>query len=466
MDPYKTSRLNNAIHRTLSELLHAAVKDPRIGFVTISGVELNRDHTLAKVYVSVMDDSEETRQLSLVGLKKARGFLQGRLGQALRLRQVPELRFIYDTSLDRSLNITTVLKDLEESGEFVAEEERRRQLSLEDLTPPDDFLSALCRGESFWVVPHWNPDPDAMGGALALAFALRAMDRDAVVFGYPDPPISVLDLPGFADTVPDDAADALLESDRPDTLVLVDCHRRERAGSLATVLEKIPHAWSIDHHMTTGRRTPVPGWQEPRACSTCTLLYRTIEVLAAGAGGRCQPFVFDLDMATCLYAGLYNDTGGFRFPNTLPVSFELAQRLASLGVDTAAVARQTLHRHRPEAVSLLRMVLGTFETTAQGRVLALHVDQTMLKEAKASLSDTEGLINIATATDGVQFVVFLKELQKGIWRLSLRSPGGGDVQAIAARYGGGGHRQAAGCTIEGDGAEIKQRLVADLVSQL
>ncbi len=463
MDPYKTSRLNNAIQQTLSELLEVAVKDPRVGFVTINGVELNRDHSVADVFFSVMGNAED-RQKSLAGLRKARGFLQGRLSKALRLRQVPELRFHYDQSLDRSMNIQTVLHQLEQSGEFEDERTRRSRLALDDFPPPPDLITTLCAGERFWLVPHWNPDPDAVGSALALGGALRGMGKSAVVLSYPDPPIGLVDLPGYTQVVLPDEAATLLETARPDTVVLVDCHRFDRCGPLADMLAGLGNACCIDHHLISGRQMALPGWVEPKVCSTATLMYQVINELAKGTHADGNAFTIDPGMATCLYAGLLNDTGGFRFPNTQPLTFELARRLAKLGVDTSAVARLTLHRYRREGVALLQRVIASFQYHAGGKILILRADLAMVAETEAVIADTEGFVNIATAVDGVHYVAFMKELEPDVWRISLRAPGGGDVQVVASRYGGGGHRQAAGCTMRGSADEVAGILARELTA--
>jgi phosphoesterase RecJ-like protein len=465
MDPHKTNKLTVAIQRTLSELLQTAVKDPRIGMVTINGVKLNRDHSVAKVYFSVIGDDGQGER-SREGLVKARGFLQQKLGQALKLRQVPELRFVPDHSLARGFELTEVLGELAAQGELAGEDARRRRLTLQDFSPPAELLAALCQGESIWLVPHWNPDPDAMGSALALGAALAAADKQVRVFSYPEPAIGLRDLPGYDRATLPAEAEAAMARDEPDTLVLVDCHRRERTGPLADLLHRIGNVWCIDHHLISGRRVPVPGWNDPRACSTSTLVYRVISELATGAGGRFPPVTFTLEMATCLYAGLLNDTGGFRFANTLPLSFELARRLAELGVDTTMVSRWTLHRYRPAGIALLQKVLGTMEYAAGGRVLTMQVDQEMFAQTDSSPADTEGFVNLATAVDGVEYVLFLKEIEPLLWRVSLRAPGGGDVQRVAARYGGGGHRQAAGCDLFGPADEVAAQLAAELEAAL
>ncbi len=465
MESHIRQRQSAAIRRVLGELLLAEVKDPHVGLAQINGVELNRDQSVADVYVSFPPTDQDPRR-SLRALRRARGFLQRRLADTLRMRQTPELRFHLDEAVVRSESVERILAELRERGELTGERERRLRLRLEDLVPPADLVDALRRHHSFWIVPHWNPDPDAMGGCLALAAALDAAGREAVVFRYPDPPVGLVGLPGFDDAVPADQAADLLAEQPPEVLVMVDCHRRERAGELADVLARIPEAWCIDHHLITRRQTPLPGWVEPLASSATLLVLRVIEELAADPGPGGEPFDLDEAMAANLFAGLYADTGGFRFPNTLPLTFAAAEMLTARGIDTAAIAEQVLHRRRPTAVRLLRSVLDTFRYHADGRILALRATQAMLRETGAGLADTEGMVGFATGIEGVRFVVFLKELPDGRWRISLRGTGDGDVQQVAARHGGGGHRQAAGCTLEGDPDLLEAELVSALAAQL
>lgn len=466
MDPYRTNRLNQSILEVLSRMLQVSVKDPRVGFVTINSVELNRDHSVARVFWSVLGD-EEDRKKSFAGLKKARGFMQSHLTRTLGLRQSPELRFEYDDTVARSVDLDNVLDGLAEQGEFRTQEDRKREMALEDLEVPRELLRGLREAECLWIVPHFNPDPDAMGSALALREALLATGREATVVSYPDPPAGFTEMPGFEHVVTSDEAEALFDEQEPDAVVLVDCHRIDRCGPLEDTLDRFETRWCIDHHLVSGRKAPEPGWVEARSCSTCTLIYRLCTVMGEGDEALDEP-AFDLtvDMGTNIYAGLVTDTGGFRFSNTLPLTFELARRLSVLGVDTAAVSRQSLHRYRPEGVALLQRVLGTFEYHQDGKILTLRATRAMLEETGGVPADTEGFVNIATAVEGVKFVAFLKEREPNVWRVSLRVRGEGDVQQIAARYGGGGHKQASGCTIEGEAEEVTADLVADLAAVL
>lgn len=466
MDPYRTNRLNQSIREVLSQMLQISVKDPRVGFVTINSVELNRDHSVARIFWSVLGD-EEDRKMSFAGLKKAKGYMQSHLARTLGLRAVPELRFEYDDTVARSVNLDNVLDGLAAEGEFRTEEDKKREMELEDLAVPPDLLEGLYDAECVWIVPHHNPDPDAMGSALALREALMATGREATVVSYPDPPAGFSEMPGFDSVVTSDEAEALYEEQEPDTLVLVDCHRIDRCGPLEEVLDRFETRWCVDHHLVSGRKAPEAGWVEPRSCSACTLIYRVITILGEGDPQKDEPaFEMTVDMGTNLYAGLATDTGGFRFSNTMPLTFELAKRLSLMGVDTAAVSRNSLHRHRPEGVAMMQRVLASFDYHNSGQVLIMQATREMLAESGAVLADTEGFVNIGTAVEGVKYVAFMKEREPGQWRISLRVRGDGDVQQIAARHGGGGHKQAAGCTLEGEADEVVTILARELGAAL
>ncbi len=466
MDPYRTNKLNQSILEVLSKLLTVSVKDPRVGFVTLNAVKLNRDHSVAQVFYSVIGD-EEDREKSFQGLKKARGFMQSKLVRTLRLRQAPQLRFAYDDSVEKGLEIDGLLDELASKGEFLTEEEKMRQLTLDDLVPPEELIRGLREAKSIWVVPHHNPDPDAIGSALALGEALRTMGREVRVLSYPGPAIGLKDLPGYDQVTLSTEAEELYAAEKPELLVLVDCHRIDRTGPLEDTLDRFEKRLCIDHHLVSGRKAPEPGWVEARSCSSCTLIHQVIAALGNGdAGFGDDPFDITVDMATNLYSGLINDTGGFRFSNTVPFTFEFARRLSEMGVDTAKVAATTLHRYRREGVAMLQRVLETFEYHAGGRVLTLNATEKMLTETGGSMADTESFVSIATAVDGVCLVAFLKQIGSDTWRVSLRVCSQGDVQTIAARYGGGGHKMAAGCTIEGTLEDVTAMLVADLTAAL
>ena len=108
--------LEETFRRIIADALARDVQDPRVGFVTVSEVRLNRDRTMAEVYYTVMGD-EEVRETTLAGLKSCRGFLKQKIGDQVRMRILPELRFRYDDSLDRSFRIEELLERVQRDGE-------------------------------------------------------------------------------------------------------------------------------------------------------------------------------------------------------------------------------------------------------------------------------------------------------------------------------------------------------------
>ncbi|MFT5783559.1 MAG: phosphoesterase RecJ-like protein [Candidatus Krumholzibacteriia bacterium] len=463
MDPYRTNKMNQAILEVLSQLITTSVKDPRVGFVTINQVKLNRDHSVAEIFYSVMGDDPEEQKKSFVGLKKARGYMQSKLVRVLGLRAAPNLRFVYDHTVATAIGMGELLDSIKDDGGLMTEEEKKREMSLVDLQPTHELMMGLQEGKSFWIVPHHNPDPDALGSALALGEALYAMGKHVRVMGYSDPSVGLTELPGFKDVTPHEDAEELYSAEKPDTLILVDCHHLDRCGPLEGTLERFDTQFTIDHHLVSGRKAPLPGWIEPKACSSCTLVHQVIMALIEASD---DAFELTVDMGTNLFAGLVTDTGGFRFDNTMPFTFELGQKLSRLGVDTAEVNRQTLFRYRRSGVAMLQKVLETFDYYADGKILIAHATQSMLEETGALMADTEGFVNIATAIDDVRFVAFLKQRDEEEWRVSLRVCTKGDVQQVAAKHGGGGHKMAAGCTLAGPLAEVVATLVGDLTVAL
>jgi bifunctional oligoribonuclease and PAP phosphatase NrnA len=454
MDPHKLARQNSAIKKLVSELLEAEVKDPRIGFVTVTDVKLNRDQTVAEVFVSIMGERNDVTK-TFTGLKKCKGFLQSRLSDILRMRATPDLRFIVDNSLDKSASVEDILAELAGKGEFMDESEKRKLMSLSDLIPSAELLDTLKESEDFWIVPHTNPDPDAMGSALALGMALKSMGKNVSVLGYNNPPAGFKDLPGFKKVLKETEAISMEVEDLPDVVVLVDCHRLERTGNLQDTLSRIDKKICIDHHLVSGRKMPLKGWVEPIASSTTMLVMRVIQELKG-----CK---LTDNISTNLYAGLYADTGGFRYDNTLPMTHEAAYELTQYDFNPASIAESMLHRKSRAAAELQVQVMSTFSFLGDGKVLFMHTTQQMIKDTGTSMVDTEGFISMASGINGVQYVAYLKEQSDLKWRVSLRSMNAGDVQSVSAKFGGGGHRAAAGCSLTGDYDEVVEQLLYPLL---
>jgi len=172
------------------------------------------------------------------------------------------------------------------------------------------------------------------------------------------------------------------------------------------------------------------------------------------------------EVASCLYLTLVTDTGGFRFSNATPAAFEAAAALVREGAHPEQVS-QWLYESQPlGVVRLTGEMLQTLQVHEQGRVATGRLTLAMFDQAGASPGDSEGLIDQIRSIAGVDAVALIRELKEGGHKVSLRSRGEVDVEKIARHHGGGGHRNAAGFTLQGEGEEVRSQVAAELGAAL
>jgi phosphoesterase RecJ-like protein len=170
------------------------------------------------------------------------------------------------------------------------------------------------------------------------------------------------------------------------------------------------------------------------------------------------------DIATHIYLGLLTDTGSFHFSHITSRSFDIARRCVEAGVDPQWVARTHYDSATLGRVRIFGHVVNTMQLDDSGRVALLTVTHDGLASAGAALDDTEGLINFPLQVKDIQAVGFFKQADGGQWRVSLRSKGAVDVGAIARAFGGGGHNNAAGCTLSGELEPLQRQFMALLLN--
>lgn len=303
------------------------------------------------------------------------------------------------------------------------------------------------------MVSHTAPDGDAIGSALGAAGLIRAMGAAAVVISRDPIPSSLAFLPGLSgilvqSTMPPDWPEAY------DLAVVLECPDLDRTG-FAPELALRP-ILSIDHHVPDATYGQVD-YLDPQAPAVGEMLVH----VAAAAGIELTP-----DMATCLYAALVTDTGDFRYSNATARAFTAAARLVAAGARPHEIA-EALWGHTPaRVVRLTAAILSTLEIEAAGKLAIVWCDRTMLERAGAIAGDTENVITIPRSIEGVEVAVLFKAFDPGTTRVSLRSRGRVDVQAVAAGFGGGGHRAAAGCTLPGSLSQAREAVLAALMAAL
>ena len=155
----------------------------------------------------------------------------------------------------------------------------------------------------------------------------------------------------------------------------------------------------------------------------------------------------DADIATCLYTGLMTDTGSFMFEGTGEHTFALARELVLAGADPARCARHIYFGHSTAKLRLLGAALANLHR--EGPLAWIWVTQEQMERFGAREEDCEGLVNYALSIGDVEVAIFLHELPDRRWRVSLRSKGAVNVSTVAEHFGGGGHKCASGCALDG-----------------
>ena len=299
------------------------------------------------------------------------------------------------------------------------------------------------KGRTFLVTTHVDPDGDAVGSAFALCFSLAGMGKDAAVYLHDAVPYRYASLPRPAvvhHELPEGAYDAVF---------VVDCGSLFRVGDGHESLKQRGFLINIDHHEANEAFGQINIIDE-RASSTAEILYLILRALEVR---------FTVDIAANLYAGILTDTGSFRYENTTLRAFSICEEMISFGVSPASVAIGVYESHPKERLQLLCLVLATLETFHEGRIALAHVERDMFAQTHTNAEYAEGFVEYLKEIDSVEVACLLRELGLGKYKVSMRSKNNVDVASVARRLGGGGHRKAAGCTLEGDIGTVKTILL-------
>ena len=430
-------RVNEAVKQVLSEAI-PSLKDPRIGFVTVTTVETTTDLDHAKVWVSVFG-GENQRKKTLEALDGAAGVLQGRIGKELGLRRTPRLEFVYDRAVEQGVRMTRLIDELAPPTETT--------MPSSDI---DAVVEALRAGDRFVVTSHDNPDGDALGSLLAMHLALVSLGKDSVMVLGGEQPLPGefgflrLEEQGLLRAAPDDVSDRVL--------VALDCAQESRIVE-PTLLGSSTTTLNIDHHHDNTRFGDVDLVVED-ASSTAEVLADVFD----GLGVTRTP-----ELAEALYTAVVTDTGRFQYSNTSPKALRLAADLVEDGADVGKVFVEVYESTPFPKLRLLARALEHATELAGGRVVVSELRREDFEAAGADEPYSEGVIDHLRAVDGAELVALVRELPEGAparRKGSLRShPDGVDVSVIARSFGGGGHRRAAGFSTDLTMDEITQHIV-------
>jgi len=308
----------------------------------------------------------------------------------------------------------------------------------------DAVADAIRTRQTFLLTSHARPDGDSIGSQLAMAFALDALGKQVRIVNADPAPSAYEGFPGL------DRIEILPAVDGDyDALIVMECGDLTRPG-----VEGLEGRFTIniDHHIGNTGYGDV-NWFEERAAACTEMVFSLVEAL----GVAMTP-----EIALHVYLGVVTDTGSFRHGSMSARTFEIARRCVDAGVDPAATARQVFDSNSVGKLRLMGSLLDSMELEAGGRVAVLRMSQRLLDAAGATLDDTEGLINMPLTAQHVQAVILFKTDDGG--RVSLRSKGDIDVRSVAVKYGGGGHKNAAGLTLDPDGPDAERQVIEEVVT--
>ncbi|KAF0221692.1 MAG: phosphoesterase RecJ domain-containing [Geobacteraceae bacterium] len=222
-----------------------------------------------------------------------------------------------------------------------------------------------------------------------------------------------------------------------DVCFVLDVGEFRRAGPEVGAFKGIGKFINIDHHLNCDHFGAI-NLIDPQACATGALIYRTIR--AAGHD-------MDYDTALCIYTAVITDTGSFRYSNANPEAFAIAGEMVGKGVNAWSVAEKLYESQPQKRLELLALALGTLYVSPRGDFAAVTVTLDMYEKTGATVELTDGFVNYPRSIRGVEVAVFFREISPCLFKVGFRSKGKVDVSALAAAFGGGGHHNAAGCTM-------------------
>lgn len=318
------------------------------------------------------------------------------------------------------------------------------------LKAPDKAIKMLKDAGSVLVTSHIVPDGDAIGSVLGLGLALKAMGKTVYMLVDGGVPRNLAFLPGssYIMAKDDEVPDGL------DLAVILDVGSFERIGNAERAARSAKARLNVDHHMTNSGFTE-EAWIDTSAPATGVMVASLVKGLAVA---------FDKSIATAIFCAISTDTGSFRYSNTNAECFRLAAELIDAGVDPYSVSMNVYDSKPYGAVKGLGEVLSSIELLHDGRVAVMQISRRLMEDYCLGEADVEGFISYGRSIDGVEVCVAFKELEDGVIKVGFRSKNAVDVSAVAAILGGGGHKRASGCTVEG-GLEKARHIVLEAVEK-
>jgi len=303
------------------------------------------------------------------------------------------------------------------------------------------IVNAIRSRQRFVLSSHSRPDGDSIGSQMAMAYALRWLGKDVELVNFDAAPPQLMGFPGVAAirVAPTAAGDF-------DAAIIMECSDLARTG--VTGLDRT-YVINIDHHPGNTAYGQI-NWFDASAAACAEMVFELIGALGVP---------LSTEIATHIYVAILTDTGSFHYSSISPRTFDICRQLLEAGVDPVRVSRQVFDSNSMGRLKIMAAVLGSMSFDSSNRIGVLYLDHAMARTAGGTYDDTEGLINQPLTVKEVQAVIFFKQSEGDNYRVSLRSKADVDVGAVAKEFGGGGHKNAAGCSVGGPIEALKSSFI-------
>lgn len=305
-----------------------------------------------------------------------------------------------------------------------------------------DAVRFLRTHDDILLIAHVSPDGDTLGSCFALYGALIELGKHIQVV-CEDPVPAIYRFLPFSDQLkpPEQALPA-------EAVVSVDCADLARTGRCEAIFRAANATLNIDHHGTNDRYADENYVQ--KAGATGELIFNVI---------ACMKITLNKNIASCLYAAITTDTGNFSYSNTTPDTMRIAADILDTGIDLPYLNRCLFRTVPFHKLKLHALAVSKTELYEYGRIGISYITMEEIRSCGATNEDTEGIIDSIRDIDSVEVAALLRESEDGLVRVSLRGKSCADVSKIATRFGGGGHRLAAGCTLQAPVQEAANQIL-------
>ncbi len=314
-----------------------------------------------------------------------------------------------------------------------------------------EISKLISEAGSIAIFPHVSADGDAIGSSLALGLVLRNAGKRVAIYIEENIPNVYSFLPGIELANLHNSADEVM-----DLNIALDTGDVGRLGTRAEFFFNAPCTINIDHHITNTKFSHL-NFVDELSASTGEIIYSLIKEME---------LEINADIATCLYAAIATDTGGFQYQNTSAETHKITAELLSTGINVGELSQRIFDNTTFEKLKLTQKAIELLELYENAKFAVVVLSLEDIHSIGARDEDCDGIVNIGRSIEGVEVSALIKEKGDNEIRVNLRSKTYVDVSEVAALFEGGGHKRAAGCTIKGSLEDAKSKIINAIKDRL